>query len=95
MQELEASDIVHDLLAFLAEEMLRLNKEKRAVQCAFLDWLVDTLKIQPQPDKDGKVGIVLLKHKANALKIRLTTRKSAAILWTDVQLALISELRSG
>ena len=39
--------------------MLRLNKEKRAAQHAFLDWLVDTLKIQPQPDKDGKVGILM------------------------------------
>ena len=66
-QEPEASDIVHDLLAFLAEEMLRLNKEKRAAQRAFLDWLVDTLKIQPQPDKDGKVGIDSLKHKAKLL----------------------------
>jgi hypothetical protein len=66
-QEPEASDIVHDLLAFLAEEMLRLNKEKRAAQRAFLDWLVDTLKIQPQPDKDGKVGIDSLKQKAKLL----------------------------
>jgi hypothetical protein len=66
-QEPEASDIVHDLLAFLAEEMLRLNKEKRAAQRVFLDWLVDTLNIQPQADKDGKVGIDSLKHKAKLL----------------------------
>jgi hypothetical protein len=33
VQEPEASDIVHDLLAFLAEEMLRLNKEKQAIKC--------------------------------------------------------------
>jgi len=66
-QEPEASDIVHDLLAFLAEEMLRLNKAKRAAQRAFLNWLVDTLNIQPLADKDGKVGIDSLKHKAKLL----------------------------
>ncbi len=50
-QEPEESDVVHDLLAFLAEEMIGLNKEKRAVQKEFLDWLVATLKILP--DRDG------------------------------------------
>jgi hypothetical protein len=46
--------VVHDLLAFLAEEMIRLNKEKRAVQQEFLDWLVATLKILT--DKEGRKG---------------------------------------
>ncbi len=41
-KEPEESDVVHDLLAFLAEEMIRLNKEKRAAQKEFLDWLVMT-----------------------------------------------------
>ncbi len=40
-KEPEESDVVHDLLAFLAEEMIRLNKEKRDAQKEFLDWLVD------------------------------------------------------
>ena len=35
-KEPEESDVVHDLLAFLAEEMIRLNKEKRAAQKEFL-----------------------------------------------------------
>src|SRR5947209_16011570 len=47
----EESDVVHDLLAFLAEEMIQLNKEKRAEMKEFLEWLVATLKILP--DKDG------------------------------------------
>jgi hypothetical protein len=47
----EESDVVHDLLAFLAEEMIRLNKEKRAAQKEFLDWLVATVRVLP--DKDG------------------------------------------
>ncbi len=35
-QKPEESDVVHDLLAFLAEEMIRLNKEKRAATKEFL-----------------------------------------------------------
>ncbi|VAW35939.1 Possible restriction /modification enzyme [hydrothermal vent metagenome] len=35
------SDVIHDLLAFLAEEMIRLNKEKQAEIRGFLDWLVE------------------------------------------------------
>lgn len=34
-------DVVHDLLAFLAEEMIRLNKEKQAEISNFLDWLAE------------------------------------------------------
>jgi hypothetical protein len=37
--EHEKSDVVHDLLAFLAQEMSRLNKEKQAAIKAFLTWL--------------------------------------------------------
>lgn len=58
----ERSDVIHDLLAFLAEEMIRLNKEKRAVQKEFLDWLVAILKVQT--DKEGKTGLDVLTGKA-------------------------------
>jgi hypothetical protein len=61
-KEPEESDVVHDLLAFLAEEMIRLNKEKRAAQKEFLDWLVTTLRILP--DKEGRKGIDVLTGKA-------------------------------
>ena len=57
----EESDIVHDLLAFLAEEMIRLNKEKRTAQIEFLDWLVTMLRILP--DKEGHKGIDVLTSK--------------------------------
>jgi hypothetical protein len=60
-QQPEQSDVVHDLLAFLAEEMIRLNKEKRAAQKQFLDWLVTTLRILP--DKEGRKGIDVLTGK--------------------------------
>jgi hypothetical protein len=37
--EHEQSDVAHDLLAFLAEEMTRLHKEKQAEIKGFLNWL--------------------------------------------------------
>ena len=61
-QQPEQSDVVHDLLAFLAEEMIRLNKEKRAAQKEFLDQLVTTLRILP--DKEGRKGIEVLTGKS-------------------------------
>src|SRR5207245_7764564 len=61
-KEPEESDVVHDLLAFLAEEMIGLNKEKRTLQQEFLDWLVATLKILP--DKEGRQGIDVVTNKA-------------------------------
>jgi len=61
-QEAEESDVVHDLLAFLAEEMIRLNKEKWVAQKEFLDWLATHLNILP--DKKGHTGIGALTGKA-------------------------------
>jgi len=61
-REPEESDVVQDLLAFLAEEMIRLNKEKRAAQKEFLGWLVKTLTILP--DKEGRKGIDVLTGKS-------------------------------
>src|SRR5205823_15093678 len=51
-----------DLLAFLAEEMIRLNKEKWVAQKEFLDWLVTFLNILPA--KKGHTGIDALIGKA-------------------------------
>ena len=42
--------------------MIRLNKEKRALQREFLSWLAATLKILP--DKEGRSGIDSLTGKA-------------------------------
>jgi len=38
----EQSDVVHDLLAHLAQAMLDLHKERRTAQTDFRDWLRDT-----------------------------------------------------
>lgn len=48
------TDVVHDLLAFLAETMIDLNKQKQAEVKRFLAWLEDTLQIAP---KGGETGI--------------------------------------
>ena len=39
ISEQEKSDVVHDLLAFLAEQMLEMNKQKQAEIKGFLRWL--------------------------------------------------------
>jgi len=61
-QQPEESDVVHDLLAFLAEEMIQLNKEKRAAQKEFLDGLVTIARVLP--DNDGRKGIDALVGKS-------------------------------
>ncbi len=50
-QKAEQADVVHDLLAFLAERMMEMNKEKQVETRGFLEWLeanigakVDNLK---------------------------------------------------
>jgi len=51
--EHEQSDVVHDLLAFLAEEMTRLNKEKQSKIEHFLNWLEkDVLKGSVEDQKN-------------------------------------------
>lgn len=54
------SDVVHDLLAFLAQRMIDLNKQKQAEVKRFLAWLEGTLRIKP---KDGAGGIDSLNGK--------------------------------
>ncbi|MDY0341240.1 MAG: hypothetical protein RBS17_08505 [Coriobacteriia bacterium] len=61
----EQSDVVHDLLAFLAEEMIRLNEEKQEEMKNFLSWL--EAELQVQPDRKGNTGIEALTGKT-ALK---------------------------
>jgi len=83
----EESDVVHDLLAFLAEEMIRLNKEKRAAQREFLEWLVATLKILP--DKEGRTGIDVLTGKAKLADYPGHYQKGEPPLATDELLEIL------
>ncbi len=57
----EQADVVHDILAVLAEEMIRLNKEKQAEMRNFLSWL--EAELQVKPDKHGTPGIEALTGK--------------------------------
>jgi len=41
----EQSDVVHDLLAHLAQQMLDLSKERRTTRADFRDWLRDTRQL--------------------------------------------------
>jgi hypothetical protein len=55
--EYDKSDVVHDLLAFLAEEMTRLNKEKRGKIRDFLTWLENEVLKGPVEDQKNKTKI--------------------------------------
>jgi len=57
----EKSDVVHDFLAFLAEQMIEVNKEKQAEMKRFLGWLEEKLRISP--DRQGREGIDALTGK--------------------------------
>ena len=50
--EREQSDVVHDLLAFLAEEMTRLHKEKQSEVKGFLTWLEEYLGVKVEDLKN-------------------------------------------
>ncbi|NWJ97316.1 MAG: Eco57I restriction-modification methylase domain-containing protein, partial [Chloroflexi bacterium] len=85
----EKSDVIHDLLAFLAEEMIRLNQEKRAVQKEFLDWLITTVKVQP--DKEGKTGLDVLVGKAKLSDFPGDYQKGEPHLSTDEVLDILQK----
>lgn len=79
--EHEQSDVVHDLLALLAEEMTRLHKEKQAEVKGFLIWLegfigvaIDSLRNKTKirayyDDEIGWAGVLsALKQNRRAMK---------------------------
>jgi len=51
----DKTDVVHDLLAHLAQRMIDLNKQKQGEVKRFLVWLRERLQIQPK--SDGSTGI--------------------------------------
>lgn len=50
---LDETDVIHDLLAFLAEQMIDLHKRKQAEMKRFLGWFETTLRIRPTGEKSG------------------------------------------
>ena len=59
----DQSDVIHDILAFLAGQMIEMNKDKQKETRGFLEWLESQLKIQP--DKKGNTGIEALTGKTH------------------------------
>jgi Alw26I/Eco31I/Esp3I family type II restriction m6 adenine DNA methyltransferase len=53
----EQSDVVYDLLVFLAGEMIRLNKEKQLRTRAFLSWLEKEILKGPVDEQENKSTI--------------------------------------
>jgi TaqI-like C-terminal specificity domain/Eco57I restriction-modification methylase len=90
-KEPEESDVVHDLLAFLAEEMLRLNKEKRAMQKTFLAYFVDALQVKSE---QGKAGIEVLTGKSRLLEFAGDYQKGEEPLAPDALWEIVQKNRS-
>jgi uncharacterized protein (UPF0305 family) len=78
--ERERSDVVHDLLAFLAEKMLEMNKQKQQEIKGFLGWLegylgakVENLtpktKLQKYYEHDYEGFLAVLKKNGKKLAI--------------------------
>jgi len=87
----EKSDVVHDLLAFLAERMLEMNKEKQQEIKGFLGWLegeigarVDDLspktKLQSYYDYDYDDFHAVLKKNKKHLSINPSSREESELL---------------
>jgi hypothetical protein len=89
--EQEKSDVVHDLLAFLAERMLEMNKQKQQEIKGFLSWLegyigakVDDLspktKIQSYYDYGYEDFMAVLKKNKRKLSINPSSREASELL---------------
>jgi len=81
--EHEKSDVVHDLLAFLAEQMIEMNKEKQTEAKGFLAWLerqigakIDDLasktKLRAYYDHDFQSLVAALRQNSRNLKTEMT-----------------------
>jgi len=89
--ERERSDVVHDLLAFLAERMLEMNKEKQKEIRGFLGWLegyvgakVEDLtpktKLQSYYEHDYESFLAVLKKNKNKLAVDPSRREPGEAL---------------
>jgi len=94
--ELEKSDVVHDLLAFLAERMLEMNKQKQTEVKGFLGWLESYLgakvedltpktKLQGYYDHDYESLLAVLKKNGKKLAIDPSRREPAETLRAEFE----------
>ena len=96
ISEKEKSDVVHDLLAFLAERMLEMNKQKQQEIRGFLGWLegfigarVDDLtpktKLQSYYEHDYDGFLAVLKKNRRKLTIDPARREPAEALRAEFE----------
>ena len=94
--EQERSDVVHDLLAFLAERMLEMNKKKQQEIKGFLGWLegyvgakVENLtpktKLQSYYEHDYENFLAVLKKNGKKLAIDPARREPAEALRAEFE----------
>ncbi len=94
--EQEKSDVVHDLLAFLAERMLEMNKQKQQEIRGFIGWLevyigakVDDLtpktKLQNYHEHDYESFLAVLKKNRKKLQIDPARREPAEALRAEFE----------
>jgi len=88
----EKSDVVHDFLAHLAEQMIELNKQKQVETKRFLDWLVKQLRISA--NSKGEEGLDALTGKTRLRGYLGDYQKCEEHLSFDDLLAILQKNRS-
>ena len=94
--ERERSDVVHDLLAFLAERMLEMNKQKQTEVKGFLGWLESYLgakvedltpktKLQSYYEHDYESFLAVLKKNRKKLAVDPARREPAETLRAEFE----------
>ena len=94
--EQERSDVVHDLLAFLAERMLEMNKQKQQEIKGFLGWLEGYLgakvedltpktKLQSYYEHDYESFLAVLKKNRKKLAVDPARREPAEALRAEFE----------
>jgi len=94
--EREQSDVVHDLLAFLAERMLEMNKEKQKEIKGFLGWLESYLgakvedltpktKLQSYYEHDYESFLAVLKRNSKKLQVDPARREPAEAMKAEFE----------
>ena len=92
----EKSDVVHDLLAFLAERMLEMNKQKQKEIKGFLGWLESYLgakvedltpktKLQSYYEHDYESFLAVLKKNSKKLAIDPARREPAEAMKAEFE----------
>jgi len=92
----ERSDVVRDLLAFLAEKMLEMNKEKQQEIRGFLGWLEGYLgakvekltpktRLQGYYEHDYESLLAVLKKNRKKLAVDPARREPAEALWSEFE----------